>query len=129
MKNFKECPKCREVKSVIYFDRNSKGYDGYYWYCKDCRKIIRKIYAKRPKIKVSQKICSNCQELKPIRKFYKNNGSRDGYTSRCKECFNKKIKEYRQTEKYDKFVNSDKQKKYRREYYREYYRKSTISGD
>lgn len=45
------------------------------------------------------KRCPQCNEIKPKTDFYKNKTRYDGVSGFCKNCVNKKIKEYRKTDR------------------------------
>jgi hypothetical protein len=45
-----------------------------------------------------KKVCKNCNIEKEIDEFGKRNDIKDGYSNICKKCYNKKQREYRQTE-------------------------------
>ncbi|KKQ98367.1 MAG: hypothetical protein UT24_C0038G0014 [Candidatus Woesebacteria bacterium GW2011_GWB1_39_12] len=93
----KRCSKCKEVKEVDCFIKNTNNYDGFNHYCKECaaeeqkeirkrRKEINILYTKED----FNKICSNCRETKNSNLFSKNIHNVDGYCHSCKECVSKK---------------------------------------
>ena len=51
----KFCVKCNKIKSVDNFHFNKNTKDGFHCYCKDCRKILSKIYNKENKERENKK--------------------------------------------------------------------------
>ena len=42
--SFKKCTKCKEIKPLNEFYKQSKSKDGYAYQCKDCRRIMKRKY-------------------------------------------------------------------------------------
>lgn len=86
----KICSKCLIEKNVCEFHKHNREKDGYFYQCKECRKIKSKNDYYNNKIKnkliITDKICSKCFTTKEISCFHKQIGSNDGYRSMCKEC-------------------------------------------
>ena len=77
------CSKCRELKSEGQFSKSKGNPRGLDYYCKDCRKEIKK----RPSIKAAQKKCVD--RLRPQRNAYSR-----AYGKANRAYFNAKNKEY-----------------------------------
>ena len=112
----KICLLCSEKKSVLEFSKNRSSVDGYFGYCKPCKKF--KAREKREKVKLetinkfkkdnpgvyidvsknfslrkafffpktNEKICFGCKEKKKTINFYKSNKTEDGFDTNCKSC-------------------------------------------
>lgn len=94
----KKCSKCKKIKKLDGFHKNSKSPDGYMAQCKKCRNRYTKEYTAevktKPKITPSEKKCPKCNIIKPASDFYKNISKIDGLTVVCKKCSKKDNKEY-----------------------------------
>lgn len=120
----KICLLCSVKKSVLEFSKNRNSSDGYYGYCRPCKKLKAK--EKRNKVKseriakfkqenpgvyidesknfslrkafffpeTGEKICFGCKEKKKILNFYKSNKTEDGFDTYCKNCTLKIQQEY-----------------------------------
>jgi hypothetical protein len=97
---YKCCPKCKEIKLVSEFHKNSKTKDGLNTWCKNCNKTGRVLRehgitveqheaekaASKPVVSEGYKYCTRCGEIKSITGFNKAKHSSDGLHSHCKEC-------------------------------------------
>ena len=92
----KVCNKCLIEKDVCDFHKHNREKDGYFYQCKECRKIKSKNdyckNKKNDKLVITGKFCSSCFIEKDIKLFHKQIGSKDGYRSMCKECRSNKFK-------------------------------------
>jgi hypothetical protein len=99
----KKCSKCLIEKEVYEFHKHKATKDGYYYICKECRRVDtkRKYYEsiQREKVLIDSKVCSSCKIEKDINNFHKQIGTKDGFRTECKECRSKDFK--------DKYNNSD----------------------
>lgn len=87
----KICTGCKNIKDEIYFNKSSKTKDKLDYWCKDCKKKIRKENYSKNKIKELQQV-KNYQLLNPDKK-----------RSIRKNCYNKnKNKENQQSKNYNK---------------------------
>ena len=89
--NTKECYKCKKVKPVTEFHRNTTTRDGLQSYCKDCMSSYYELYSKlseQDEVK-GQKKCSVCNEVKALSEFYRDITKHDGHNSKCAECSKK----------------------------------------
>lgn len=97
--SLKICRKCNKEKSLDTFYKG-KGYkDGYYPWCKPCKKKHFKQTKFEPQNKET-KICSACKEEKAISNFYKDSHITDGYSCRCKKCKSLVTRQSQLKEKY-----------------------------
>lgn len=93
----KKCSKCLIEKDVCEFHKHKGTKDGYYYICKECRKVdTKKKYhenTKRKKVLIDSKVCSSCNLNKNINVFHKQIGTKDGFRSECKDCRSKNFKD------------------------------------
>jgi len=90
----KKCAKCKEIKLISMFGKNSSFKDGYQHYCKFCHKEEQKSRTFTKKKKryfitehiVQEKECRICMKIKPSNMFYKNSNSSIGLSTYCKRC-------------------------------------------
>lgn len=109
----KKCAECGKVKHTSEFHKCKKNRDGYFVWCKDCKRQYRIGHSKKPKINESWKVCSSCKKFAHISKFYKNPDTKDGYSGNCKECKKKEMKERYSKPEY-KITHKEWERKYRK---------------
>ncbi len=81
----KKCSKCQEEKALSEFHKTKTCKDGFYCYCKVCRKS-KNIKDKEELAKLDRKKCSDCNKTKDISEFYKQKDGFLGVRGDCKEC-------------------------------------------
>jgi hypothetical protein len=99
---FKVCSKCKFIKPIDAFYKNSSHKDGLSSSCKDCVDVIQKIYnktkgiglIKENKLKLLNKglkECKGCNKIKPIKEFRKGKqfGNLNYYCKVCEDFYNK----------------------------------------
>lgn len=94
----KRCRKCRTLKPVADFHRNSRLSDGHEHHCKSCRAEKDKIRRASKQLKqpvVTQKACKKCLQTKPASHFQRNAIAPGSLHSYCKECKRKSDMEAR----------------------------------
>ncbi|MBA7705961.1 hypothetical protein ES703_114803 [subsurface metagenome] len=140
----KQCSKCKKIKPLSQFYKNSNSRDGYGYYCRECASKYGKEYRRESfserkrnqkyhqinekrnweKDKNKLKRCTRCDNFKPLSEFYKCLSKKTGYNSHCKKCKAKYMREYRRTHRKElnkknrEWIHShrDKVKEYRRKY-------------
>lgn len=78
----KQCGRCRAVKSLNDFNRDSAAPGGFHGFCKDCRRETRGCKAKN----VEGKVCPRCEEYKPASGFAYNGLRTDRLQAYCRDC-------------------------------------------
>jgi hypothetical protein len=80
----KICNKCKEIKTLSEYFKDSKLKDGHRGQCKTCcnSRVVK------PAVLYTEqfRICSKCCTNKEITHFYKSARSKGGYFSECKVC-------------------------------------------
>jgi hypothetical protein len=98
----KRCSKCKEVKCVECFAKNSKKGDGLNNNCKECEKLRYQESKNKKKKEVDMKPCGTCNIVKSCEEYYNRVGSSDGLSSQCKECilnrYNERVNEKKEGE-------------------------------
>ena len=93
--NTKQCTKCKEIKDLSEFCKNSGRLDGLQAHCRDCNRVSRSRYNDLPPdIPLDIKTCARCEVDKPNSEFHKTRGGRDGLQTICKDCHSKNNKSY-----------------------------------
>lgn len=116
---YKQCTGCKEIKSVVEFDKQKKS-DGYRERCKTCRKLEGKEYNERNAEKVKERHRIYYQSHKEEAKEYKKK-----YKEENREKILQKSKEYREMNKEKIKQYRDSRKDILKEYNKEY-RKNNI---
>ena len=114
----KKCSKCKQIKPVSEFGKDSARKDGFCPQCKICRNRqaaeYRKRQASKEKIIITTglyKKCTKCGGIKPVSEFYKRSCSKDGFSLKCKICLDRQAAEYRKTPK-GRIVHNQGNRKY-----------------
>ena len=115
--NVKRCSKCTVVQDLAQFSRDKGAPDGFYRWCKYCKKQqrVNKILANKSRSIEEQfpsgtKTCTRCSQEMELSQFNKVNGT---LRSNCKACKKEKyslLKRARQDRSEDE-INSDRRKK------------------
>jgi hypothetical protein len=83
----KTCPRCKQEKLIVAFNRHARRADGCSVYCRDCKKELSDDYYKRvEQLHVSEKECTICHVVKPVSAFLKSRYRKYGIHSGCYEC-------------------------------------------
>ena len=120
----KICLLCGTKKSVLEFSKNRNSVDGYFGYCRPCKKFkarqkrekvkserIAKFKKENPGVfidesknfslrkafffpKTNEKICFGCKKKQKIENFYKSKKTEDGFDTYCKNCGLKRQQEF-----------------------------------
>ena len=83
----KKCSKCKVIKKLIEFFKDTRSVHGFASYCKLCNcpqslKIIERKQLQNQGLKK----CSKCKKIKPFKDFYKLKASKDNLHGICKDC-------------------------------------------
>ncbi|EMJ6440495.1 hypothetical protein [Bacillus cereus] len=97
MKNKKQCTKCRKMKWLDDFHKNSKAHDGLQVRCKPCNVAAKTTNAHTLIILIEvngeiidHRECKDCGDTLPLDSFPSN--GRGGSKPRCKMCYNARKK-------------------------------------
>jgi hypothetical protein len=89
----KQCSGCKAIKPKAEFHKDTKRKDGLQSRCKSCRRVSRREYTERNKLKNADraevpefKRCSTCGQTKAGSEFSRNSNNADGLRSQCKSC-------------------------------------------
>lgn len=111
----KYCSACKEIKSLVFFQKSKQTKDGYVTFCKDCTKTRYKSWGEEREKKfstekalVETKVCSICLKEKSLGFFHKSFGGKYGVESMCKACRLKKERLRRDEKNYISDPNSSK---------------------
>lgn len=93
----KKCYRCKELKPLENFHKNSRRKDGRIDICKSCRNLENKAkYVPKPKregfsksLQEGAKFCKRCGIKKPLDGFHRHSQMIDKRNPVCKECSNK----------------------------------------
>lgn len=119
MNNIKKCCDCKQILSVIEFNKNKTKKDGLTTECKNCRKrrdaenLQKRIKRNlsNPLESIGGKICSRCRINKSLTEFTRDNSRADGFGHRCKPCQKEYHAEWR--------ANNPKYQEYQDKYYQD----------
>lgn len=125
----KQCPKCREIKTVEKFSKDKNCKDGLKCWCNDCIKEYHKEYRQKNKEKIREYRKENKEKIREYEKKYRKENQ-----EHFKEYRKKYLQEHRKEgEEWDKKyyqknkekLNEQGKKHYQenREYYKEYQKK------
>ena len=92
----KKCYKCKEIKEIDQFRKDSRFEDGAQYYCRSCQKMRSRELSSLPpeRLPSATKVCTDCKIAKPSNEFSKNNQTKDGIARQCKDCSKNRMKVY-----------------------------------
>ena len=86
VEELKRCSRCKELKPVAEFHKDSYRKDGLAVHCRSCTKERNRRYSSKPKATPATKRCPECGETKPASEFHKDRTSEDGLDYWCMIC-------------------------------------------
>ena len=109
----KTCNRCKEVKSVVYFSKQSRSKDGLKGYCKTCANLANKeTYARNNGVKIPykreslnvktpkhMKYCPSCKKSFSKDRFSVSLSTKSKLHSCCRTCSAKRASDYRVKQK------------------------------
>jgi len=91
-----KCTKCKIVKNIDQFNKDSSRKSGYSYTCRLCSSAKNKKGAEKHKEQnktqppvIESKKCSDCGNIKPASEFHIHNARKSGLSPKCKECQSK----------------------------------------
>lgn len=97
----KWCNKCRQWLPLVSFSKTSSGWDGWYYCCRECHRVVSgrtgfRCYQHRFVDGVEQKRCSRCEQWLALDRFPKRSkgGDTGGLYTMCGSCRASYVREW-----------------------------------
>jgi len=103
----KSCNKCKIMKKMSFFNKDSTKNDGKHTICRDCEKENKKIRKENKKVQmqrdnITEKKCKTCNIVQPTSEYTQHLSNADGYCPNCKSCSRNMDNERRRLDKENK---------------------------